>query len=67
MCSVLNGTNSYIKINDNTWMVDKSYEMTLNMWAYSENWESQTALHLFSCTEGGGFNTEKGDTGCIRF
>ena len=67
MCSVLNGTNSYIKINDNTWMVDKSDEMTLNMWAYFENWESQTALHLFSCTESGGFNTEKGDTGCIRF
>lgn len=68
MCSVFNGSNSYVKVNDNTWMVDKASELTVNFWAYSSNWASVTnGGRMVSCTEGGGFNLEGGSTGYIRF
>lgn len=53
-----------IKVEDNTWMVQGSTEFTINLWAKSASW---TGAHLFSCTETGGFNTETGSSGYLRF
>lgn len=63
--SVFNGSSSYIKVNDTTWMADRMPAITLNLWAKSATWNANT--HFFSCTEGGGFNTESGNTGYLRF
>lgn len=57
--------NSYIKVNNNNWMAQYTKEMTINLWAYADNWSNQ--VKLFSCTESGGFNTESGNSGYIRF
>ena len=66
-CSQFTGTNSsYIKTTENNWMAQYAEEMTINLWAYSDNWASQPNAHLFSCTEGGGFNTESGSSGYLR-
>jgi hypothetical protein len=39
--------------------------MTINLWAKASSWAANT--HFFSCTEGGGFNTEAGNSGYLRF
>jgi len=39
--------------------------MTINLWAKNSSWATNT--HFFSCTESGGFNTEAGDSGYLRF
>ena len=62
--SIFNGTNSYIKVDTNAWMVQGMGAMTINVWAKSSSWAS---AHLFSCTESGGFNTEAGNSGYWRF
>ena len=68
ICSVFsNSTTSYIKVEDTTWMVNGSTAMTVNVWGYETNWASQTSAHFFSCTESGGFNTEAGASGYLRF
>lgn len=68
MCSELNADNlSYIMAESTDWMIDKMSDMTINFWASTDDWTEQTALHFFSCTEGGGFNTEKGSDGYLRF
>ena len=59
------GTTSYVKINDNTWMAQHAQAMTINLWAKAASWNANT--HFFSCTESGGFNTEKGNSGYLRF
>ena len=56
---------SYIKVNENNWMAQHAKEMTVNFWAYAENWTTQSKL--FSCTESGGFNTQSGSSGYLRF
>ena len=58
---------SYIKVNENNWMAQHAKEMTINFWAYAEDWTTQTSAHLFSCTDSGGFNTQKGNSGYLRF
>lgn len=63
--SVFNGSSSYIKVNDNTWMADRMPAMTINLWAKNSTWNANT--HFFSCTQGGGFNTESGNSGYLRF
>lgn len=64
--SVFTSANtSYIKVSDNKWMPQYQEAMTINVWAYSSNWASTTKL--FSCTETGGWNTEAGSSGYIRF
>lgn len=63
--SVFNGSSSYIKVNDTTWMADRMPAMTINLWAKNSAWNANT--HFFSCTEAGGFNTESGNTGYLRF
>lgn len=68
MCSELNADDlSYIMVESTDWMIDKMSDMTINFWASTDDWTEQTTLHLFSCTEGGGFNTEKGSDGYLRF
>lgn len=58
---------SYIKVNENNWMAQHTKEMTINFWAYAEDWTTQTNAHFFSCTQGGGFNTQTGNSGYLRF
>ena len=65
-CAVFNGTDSWIKIQTNSWMVQRSPELTISFWAYSDDWKTKYT-RMFSCTESGGFNTEKGTTGYMRF
>lgn len=66
-CSVFKSSSpSYIMTIDNSWMAQYAEEITVNVWAYEENWTSQTNTHLYSCTEAGGFNTEAGDSGYLR-
>lgn len=68
LCSEFKSANtSYVKCNDSDWMVEKATDITINFWASTDDWTLQTSPRLFSCTEGGGFNTEKGSSGYIRF
>ena len=59
-----NGSNTAIKITENNWAVQGMREMTINVWAKGSSW---SGAHLFSCTESGGFNTENGSSGYLRF
>ena len=64
--SKFNGSSSYVKVDDNTWMADGMSAFTVNLWAKSDSaWATNT--HFFSCTESGGFNTEAGNSGYLRF
>lgn len=60
----LNGSNAAIKVSDNKWIAQSAEAITINLWAKSSAW---TGAHLFSCTESGGFNTEAGNSGYLRF
>ena len=64
--SVFNGTNSYVKINDNNWMVQGATAFTVNIWAKATTWPTNGG-RIISCTETGGFNLEAGNTGYWRF
>lgn len=64
--SIFNGSNSYIKVNDNNWMVKGMSEMTVNLWAKATTWPTNGG-RLLSCTETGGFNLEAGSSGYWRF
>lgn len=59
------GSTSYIKVNENTVMAQHAQAMTINLWAKASTWAANT--HFFSCTESGGFNTETGNSGYLRF
>lgn len=64
--SVFTSANtSYVKVSENNWIPQYQQAMTINLWVYSANWASTTKL--FSCTESGGWNTESGSSGYIRF
>ncbi len=58
-----NANTSYIKINENDWMSQGTEEMTINLWVNPDTSFSK----FFSCTESGGWNTESGSSGYIRF
>lgn len=65
-CAVLDGT-SYIKIDTNEWMIQGAQALTWSIWAYSDDWTSETdGGRLISCTESGGFNLEGGASGYLR-
>ena len=65
-CAVLDGT-SYIKIDTNEWMVQGAQALTWSIWAYSDDWSTETdGGRLVSCTESGGFNIEGGASGYLR-
>ena len=67
-CYVFNGTNSWVRCDTNEWMVQGATEFTVNWWAYDEDWTAVTnGGRMVSCTESGGFNTEGGATGYLRF
>lgn len=51
-----NGSDQYINCGTST-MIDGQEEITINCWAYMDDWSNFNA-RLFSCTEGGGYNTE---------
>ena len=66
LASKFSGSSSYIKILNNTWMGQGTRAFTINLWVYSSTaWNANT--HFFSCTESGGFNTEAGNSGYLRF
>jgi len=67
-CYVFNGTNSWVRCDTNEWMVQGATELTVNWWAYAEDWTTVTnGGRMVSCTETGGFNTEGGASGYLRF
>lgn len=53
---MFNGSNQYINCGTST-MIQGQEEMTINCWAYMDDWSNFNA-RLFSCTESGGYNTE---------
>lgn len=59
------GSTSCIKVNENNVMAQYAQAMTINLWAKASSWAANT--HFFSCTESGGFNTEAGNSGYLRF
>ena len=67
-CYVFNGTDSWVRCDTNAWMVQGATEFTVNWWAYASDWTAVTnGGRMVSCTESGGFNTEGGATGYLRF
>lgn len=67
-CYVFNGTDSWVKCDTNAWMVQGATEFTVNWWACASDWTAVTnGGRMVSCTESGGFNTEGGATGYLRF
>lgn len=54
LATKFNGTNSYIDVGRGGMVRD---EITINVWAYMNDWSTYKA-RLISCTEGGGWNFE---------
>lgn len=64
--SVFNGSSSYVKVNDNTWMADGLTEFTVSIWMKASSWPSQ--IRPFCCLESGGFGIgNAGDSGYYRY
>ena len=64
----MSGSSSYVKVSDNNWMSQYAQEMTISLWAYADDWSTETdGGRIFSCTESGGFNTEAGASGYLQF
>lgn len=63
-CSVFNGSSSYLKTSGNIFP-QQMKNLTISVWAYMTSWANFTG-NIFSCTENGGFNAEKG-TNVINF
>ena len=64
--AIFNGSNSYIKVVDNNWMVQGATAFTVNIWAKATTWPTNGG-RIISCTESGGFNLEAGNSGYWRF
>lgn len=62
-----NGSNSYIKVNENKIFAQHAQAMTINLWVKNTTWSNGANMKFFSCTESGGFNCEAGDSGYVRF
>lgn len=58
------GKSQYINCGTNT-MIQGLSELTVNCWAYMDDWTKFNS-RLFSCTEAGGYNTEELN-GLIKF
>lgn len=56
-----NGNKQYITCGSST-MIEGQEEITINCWAYMDDWSNFNA-RLFSCTENGGYNTEYNGNG----
>lgn len=61
---VFNGNKQYVNCGVST-MIEGQEEITINCWAYMDDWTKFNA-RLFSCTENGGYNTE-GVSSSIKF
>lgn len=62
-----NGSTSYIKVENNNWMAQGASNLTVNIWAYMDNWSNWNGHRLYSCTEGGGFNIENTIANSLTF
>ena len=58
---VFNGNKQYVTCGTST-MIEGQEEITINCWAYMDDWTKFNA-RLFSCTENGGYNTEYNGNG----
>lgn len=61
------GSTSYIKVNDNNWMAQGASNLTVNIWAYMDDWSNWNGHRLYSCTESGGFNIENTIANSLTF
>lgn len=55
LATIFNGANTYINVGRGGMVKD---EITVNVWAYMEDWTAFSAKRFISCTEGGGWNFE---------
>ena len=63
-CMLFNGTNTFINCGRGAMVKD---EITVNIWAYMDDWSTYSGGRMASCTEGGGWNFELGNGGKIQF
>ena len=63
--TIFNGTDAAIKVINNNWCSQGMEALTINLWVKASAWSGN--IRLFSCTESGGFNTESGNSGYLRF
>ena len=65
-CMLFNGTNTFINCGRGAMVKD---EITVNVWAYMDNWGSivDAKGNITSCTEGGGWNFEVGNSNTLQF
>lgn len=62
--SVFTSANTgYVKVSENNWVSQGAEEMTINLWVNP----NASFSKFFSCTESGGWNTESGSSGYLRF
>lgn len=61
--AIVFSNSAAIKVSENNWATQGMLEMTINFWAKP----TAAFTKLFSCTESGGFNTESGNSGYLRF
>ncbi len=66
-CATKFNGSSAIKVNDNNWMAQGASDLTVNIWAYMDNWSNWNGNRLYSCTEGGGFNIENTIANSLTF
>ena len=64
VATVFNGSSA-IKVINNNWYSQGMEALTINLWVKTSAWSDN--IRLFSCTESGGFNTESGNSGYLRF
>ena len=62
-CMSFNGSNTFIACGRGAMVKD---EITVNVWAYKDNW-STGGYNIISCTQGGGWNFELGNSGNLQF
>jgi hypothetical protein len=48
-------------------MAQGASNLTVNIWAYMDNWSNWNGHRLYSCTEGGGFNIENTIANSLTF
>ena len=61
-----NADTTYIKCLDNNWMAQYAQQLTISVWAQKDVWTTEPS-QMFSCTEGGGWNLERGNSNKLRF
>jgi len=63
---IVNNGDVWIGTGSNFYTLDKKYKyenlITINVWAYKDNWASYNDTRILSCTEDGGWNVCEGNT-----